>query len=177
MVKEFLSALWCLAHRGGEHKNATIAVGLARLVSRCMRKSDEQVFDRDLLEMGADERKWQAAVVQARKEYNDGSASSWFVSADALPHAAVSNAKRPHVVPVDASMRGIQCDEGWIASGAWKRSPEVARNAPSLKGHWELSLIGCQCDKMSPEDWEKETPDKAAKLPTRLHEERGGSRG
>ena len=178
VLKVFLWSLWRLAESGEEHKDASITVGLTRLVARCMRVSDEESFNRGLLEVGADERKWQAAVILARQEYNDSSGSTWFVSPDALPRVL----KCP--TPKDQTLcqwmlrpEVFNAIEGWIASGAWKRSPEVARDAPSWKRLRELFLVGCKCEEMSPEVWEKETLNKAAKLRTRSYEERDGSKG
>lgn len=189
MLKIFLFAVRVLARPTGVHQQDPIlAAHFTRLVARCLWVLDSEELDRELLQVGADEKQWREAMVVAQHQARSSSVYAWYITPDALPRVLQSLSIEDRALCQwmlrDDVFHAVQ---GWLASGAWKRSKEIAATAPSWARLRALLQVGCQVSSSSSgntnnmlqlnEEWHRATLEAAANLRMRSHEERDGSKG
>jgi hypothetical protein len=181
LLKIGLQGIRVLSRYGdGHHPDSQIAVHLTRLFARCF-SYDGSTLDIALLRMGASNAEtWETAAQKARNEYLQGGIASCMITSSALEHILARPSPEDRVLCqwiLDVHQGVVIALTGWLAGGAWKRSPEVAAEAASWKILRELLFVGAQgsVGTWSSNVWKEKTYKAVSKLIKTPLEQKDGS--
>jgi hypothetical protein len=180
LLKIGLHGIRVLSRHDGHHPDSQIVFQLTRLFARCFSLYGS-ILDIALLRMGASNAEtWETAAQKARNEYLEGGIASCMITSSALEHILARPSPEDRVLCqwiLDVKQGVFVALAGWLAGGAWKRSPEVAAEALSWKILRELLFVGAQgsVGTWSSIVWKEKTYKAVSKLMKTPLEQKDGS--
>jgi hypothetical protein len=179
-LKIGLQGIRVLSRHDGHHPDSQIVFQLTRLFARCFSLYGS-TLDIALLRMGASNAEtWETAAQKARNEYVQGGIASCMITPSALEHILARPSPEDRVLcqwMMGTSQGVFVTLAGWLAGGAWRRTPEVAAKAPSWKLFRELLFVGAQgsVGTWSSNVWKEKTHQAVCKSQETPLEQRNGS--